>query len=223
MAGDHGVAPGPVLLHVEVVGAVAHERVELLEGAGVQQLLDPLPGGVLAAGVLLLLGLGGGVQRRLPQLLQLGELLLVGFGGPLAGGFAMPAAGGRQQRGVGLAVVWARGHGAADVIRANAKSRAGERLQANSSPAATRLGVPLGRRGHSTGLRAPSGSSVSWNLPTPPGRSRLYTAAGGLVKPGPRLPRHAPSYQAGGCYAREKGLWWAAPNRSSTPVRISLT
>ena len=54
VAGDHGVAPGPVLLHVELVRAVAHERVELLERAGVEQLLDPLAGRVLAAFVLLL-------------------------------------------------------------------------------------------------------------------------------------------------------------------------
>ena len=53
VAGDHSVAVGAVPLHVEVVGAVAHERVELLEGARVQQLLDPLARGVLAAFVLL--------------------------------------------------------------------------------------------------------------------------------------------------------------------------
>src|SRR5262249_407130 len=46
--GDDGIAIGPVLLHVELVGPVAHERVELLEGAGVEQLLNPLPRGVLA-------------------------------------------------------------------------------------------------------------------------------------------------------------------------------
>ena len=63
VAGDDGVAPGPVLLHVELVRAVADERVELLEGAGVEQLLDPLAGGVLAACVLLLdRGLGAGVD-----------------------------------------------------------------------------------------------------------------------------------------------------------------
>ena len=56
VAGDDGVAPGPVLLHVELVRAVAHEGVELLEGAGVEQLLDALAGRVLAAGVLLLDG-----------------------------------------------------------------------------------------------------------------------------------------------------------------------
>ena len=79
MAGDDGVAPGPFLLHLEVVGAVADEGVELLEGAGVEQLLDPLAGGHLALRVLLLDRLlGGGVDRRLAQLAQVGELLLVG-------------------------------------------------------------------------------------------------------------------------------------------------
>ena len=85
VAGDDGVAPGPVLLHLEVVGAVADEGVELLEGAGVEQLLDPLAGGHLALRVLLLDRLlGGGVDRRLAQLAQVGELLVVGFGVLLA-------------------------------------------------------------------------------------------------------------------------------------------
>ena len=79
VAGDDGVAPGPFLLHLEVVGAVADEGVELLEGAGVEQLLDPLAGGHLALRVLLLDRLlGGGVDRRLAQLAQVGQLLLVG-------------------------------------------------------------------------------------------------------------------------------------------------
>jgi len=42
---------------------VADERVQLLERAGVEQLLDPLAGGVLALGVLLLdRGLGSVVD-----------------------------------------------------------------------------------------------------------------------------------------------------------------
>ncbi len=81
VAGDDRVAVGPVLLHVELVGAVAHERVELLEGARVKQLLDPLPRGVLAALVLLGDGrLAARVDRLLADLLELGELLLVGLG-----------------------------------------------------------------------------------------------------------------------------------------------
>jgi hypothetical protein len=56
VARDHRVAPGAVLLQAELVGPVADEGVELLEGAGVEQLLDPLPGGVLALRMLLLDG-----------------------------------------------------------------------------------------------------------------------------------------------------------------------
>ncbi len=80
VAGDHGVAPGLVLLHPELGGAVAHERVQLLEGARVEQLLDPLASRELAPGVLLLLRLGIGVDRLLAQLVELGELLLVCLG-----------------------------------------------------------------------------------------------------------------------------------------------
>ena len=91
VAGDHGVAPRPVLLHPELVRAVADERVELLEGAGVEQLLDPLAGGVLALGVLLLdRGLGGVVDGGGAQLLELGEPLLVGLGALLAHGARDP-------------------------------------------------------------------------------------------------------------------------------------
>jgi hypothetical protein len=76
VAGHHGVAPGPVALHAELDGPVAHEGVELLEGTGVEQLLDPLARGVLAAVVLLGLGLGRGVHRRLAELVQMSEALL---------------------------------------------------------------------------------------------------------------------------------------------------
>ena len=68
---------GRFLSMLELVGAVAHERVELLERAGVEQLLDPLAGGHLALRVLL--GdrvLGRGVGRLEAQLLELRELLL---------------------------------------------------------------------------------------------------------------------------------------------------
>ena len=85
VAGDDGVAVGPVLLHVEVVRAVAHEHVELLEGARVEQLLDPLTRGVLAALVLLGDGLlGAGVDRLVAKLLELAELLGVRFRGLFA-------------------------------------------------------------------------------------------------------------------------------------------
>ena len=68
------------------------ERVELLEGPGIQELLHPLARRVLAAGVLLLLGLRGRVKRRLAQLMKLGELLLVGLRRLLARRAPVPAA-----------------------------------------------------------------------------------------------------------------------------------
>ena len=80
--GHHGIAVGPVLLHLEVRGPVAHERVELLERARIEQLLDPLARGVLALGVLLLDGdLRAGMDRVVAQLLELFELLFVGLWG----------------------------------------------------------------------------------------------------------------------------------------------
>ena len=85
VAGDHRVAPGPALLHLELVGAVADEGVELLERAGVEQLVDPLAGGQLALGVVLFDGLlGGRVDRLVAQLAQVLKLLFVGFGALLA-------------------------------------------------------------------------------------------------------------------------------------------
>ena len=65
VAGHDRVAVGPLLVHPELVAAVADEAVELLEGAGIEQLLDPLARGQLALRVLLLdRGLGGGMDRR---------------------------------------------------------------------------------------------------------------------------------------------------------------
>ena len=49
VAGDHAVAPGPVVLQAEAVGPVAGEHVELGEAARVEQEVDPLAGGQLAA------------------------------------------------------------------------------------------------------------------------------------------------------------------------------
>src|SRR5262249_33096611 len=63
------------------------EGVELLERAGIEQLLDPLPCGELA--LLVLLGdglLGAGVDRLLPELAEGGELLVVAYGGLLTHG-----------------------------------------------------------------------------------------------------------------------------------------
>ncbi len=77
-AGHHRVAVRAPLLHLELIGPVADEGVELLERAVVEELLDSLPSGQLALGVLL--GdrlLGGGMDRLLAELAELGELLLV--------------------------------------------------------------------------------------------------------------------------------------------------
>jgi hypothetical protein len=76
------------------VGAVADEGVELLEGAGVEKLLDPLACGELALRVLLLDRLfGAGVDRLVAKLPQVGELLLVGDRVLLAHGAAILGAG----------------------------------------------------------------------------------------------------------------------------------
>ena len=128
VAGDHGVAPRPVLLHPELVRAVADERVELLEGAGVEQLLDPLAGGVLALGVLLLdRGLGGVVDGGRLQLLELGEPFLVGLGALLAHGARDPtgprAPRARRSRGPCRAGAASRSPGGAAGPRSSRTSR----------------------------------------------------------------------------------------------------
>ena len=53
-AGDHTVGVGPVVLQPHAVGPVPGQHVELLERPLVEQVLDPLPGGQLALGVVLL-------------------------------------------------------------------------------------------------------------------------------------------------------------------------
>ena len=99
VAGDDGVAPRPVLVHLEVVGAVADEGVELLERAGVEELLDPLARGQLALGVLLFdRRLGGRVDRLLAKLAQVVELLFVGLRIRLAHGARESMAGVLQHR-----------------------------------------------------------------------------------------------------------------------------
>ena len=60
VAGDQAVAQRLLLLHAEGGGAVHGQGVELHEGAGVQEQVDALAGGVLAAGVLLLDGFRAG-------------------------------------------------------------------------------------------------------------------------------------------------------------------
>ena len=52
VAGDDAVARDLLLVHAEIVAAVLDEHVPFLEGAGVEQQLDPLARGQLALGVL---------------------------------------------------------------------------------------------------------------------------------------------------------------------------
>ena len=74
--GDDAVGERPRVLDAEPVGAVAGEHVELDERAGVEQQLDALAGGELAALVLALDRRGApGVERLLAQVAQLGEPL----------------------------------------------------------------------------------------------------------------------------------------------------
>ena len=87
VAGHHRVPERARLVHPEVMRAVAHVGVELLERARVEQLLDPLARRVLALGVLLLhRRLRGVVDRRVAQLVELRELLFVGLGSSAAHG-----------------------------------------------------------------------------------------------------------------------------------------
>ena len=73
-AGDHPVGVGPVLLEPHPVGPVAGQHVQLLERAVVEQVVDALPGGHLALGVVLLHRPGGpgvaGLVAALGQLLE---------------------------------------------------------------------------------------------------------------------------------------------------------
>ena len=75
VAGDHAVAVGAVLLQAERRRAVPGQLVELDEGALVEELLDPLAGGLAALGVLLLDRLrGAGVDGLVEAAVQVGEL-----------------------------------------------------------------------------------------------------------------------------------------------------
>ena len=75
-AGDHAVAVGPVPRDPEVTGAVPGQLVELGERAEVEQQVDPLAGGQLAARVLFLDGRPARacVDRLMPAPLQIGDL-----------------------------------------------------------------------------------------------------------------------------------------------------
>src|SRR6202034_218519 len=74
-AGDDPVAVGPVALDAEVVRAVPGELVELHERALVEQQVDPLAGGELALGVLLLNRCRrSGMHGLVPAALQVSDL-----------------------------------------------------------------------------------------------------------------------------------------------------
>ncbi len=78
VAGHHPVAVGMALLHAEIVTAVCHEHVELLETALVQEHLYPLTGSVLALGVLCVDPfLTAALPRFLAQRYQLRDLVLI--------------------------------------------------------------------------------------------------------------------------------------------------
>ena len=62
MAGDDAVARDDLVVHPEIAAAVGDELVDLFEGAGIEQQLDPLAGGQLAGGVLPLEALGAAAQ-----------------------------------------------------------------------------------------------------------------------------------------------------------------
>ena len=83
MAGDDAVARNQLLVHAEVAAAVGDELVDLLEGAPIEQQLDPLARGELSLLVLPVdpfltaAQLGLGVQRgELVPRRQTGEALL---------------------------------------------------------------------------------------------------------------------------------------------------
>ena len=73
-AGDHAVGVGPVVLEPHAVGPVPGQHVELLERPLVEQVVDPLPGGQLALGVVLLDGPGAaGVECFVLAFGQVGQ------------------------------------------------------------------------------------------------------------------------------------------------------
>ena len=122
-AGDHAVAVGPVPRDPEVTGAVPGQLVELGERAGVEQQVDPLAGGQLAARVLFLDGrLRAGVDRFVPAALQIGELprrsVRIGklVGGAISGrgdqcGHRTRASGTWRMQRISLAAAAAEGNG----------------------------------------------------------------------------------------------------------------
>jgi hypothetical protein len=75
VAGDQAVTQGLLLLHAEGRGAVYCQGVELHERVFIQQEADALPGGVLAAGVLLFDGFrAGGLFGTCLAVAEIGDL-----------------------------------------------------------------------------------------------------------------------------------------------------
>ena len=85
-AGDDAVAEHLLVFHAEVVALVDHELVDLEEGAGIEQQLEPLARGLLAGlvlapdAVLAAAQLGLGVTP-----MELGEAVLGGHGSTVVG------------------------------------------------------------------------------------------------------------------------------------------
>ncbi len=74
MAGDHAVARDELVAHSEVAASVGDELVQLLEGARVEQPINPLAGGELAGVALPLLA--NGTAAELGELLEVCEAIL---------------------------------------------------------------------------------------------------------------------------------------------------
>ena len=149
-------AQRPVAVHPEIGRAVADEGVELLEGAGVEQLLDALARRELALRVLLLDGRPLGVRGLAAQLLELRELLRVAVGralghrapDPSASGCAAALAPPRER-----AVAGGRRPGRAAPERAARRARAsivgsgGAGGSARARRRGAAAGAPAGRAG----------------------------------------------------------------------------
>ena len=62
MAGDNAVARHNLVLHAEIAAAMRDQLVDFFERAVIEQEVDPLAGGELAAVVLALLSVGAAAQ-----------------------------------------------------------------------------------------------------------------------------------------------------------------
>src|SRR5216110_3376735 len=80
MTGNYSIARIDLAFQTEVAGAMLDQLVEFLKGVFVEQKIDPLTGGYLAGGVLLLDARRAatlfGLLRTLAQLIEFGLLLL---------------------------------------------------------------------------------------------------------------------------------------------------